>query len=120
MYIHLYVACCIFHKRATNYRALLRIMTYKDKASYVSSPPCIKLPTKYILTLFNPYIGSEEHTPRVILNYVCVYVCMCVCVCIHSNTLEVMHEIGERVAASKAELCVRVCVCMYVKILYIF
>jgi len=31
----------IFRKRATNYRALLRKMTYKDKASYGSSPPCI-------------------------------------------------------------------------------
>ena len=34
----------IFHKRATNYRALLRKMTYKDKASFVShtqvSSPC--------------------------------------------------------------------------------
>ena len=32
----------IFHKRATKYRALLRKMTYKDKASYESSPPCIE------------------------------------------------------------------------------
>ena len=31
----------IFHKRATKYRALLRKMTYKDKRSYESSPPCI-------------------------------------------------------------------------------
>jgi len=30
----------IFRKRATNYRALLRKMTCKDKASYGSSPPC--------------------------------------------------------------------------------
>ena len=29
----------IFHKRVTNYRALLRKMTYKDKGSYESSPP---------------------------------------------------------------------------------
>jgi len=32
----------IFHKRAPNYRALLQKMTYKDKASYRSSPPRIK------------------------------------------------------------------------------
>ena len=31
----------ILHKRATKYRALLRKMTYKDKGSYESSPPCI-------------------------------------------------------------------------------
>ena len=30
----------ISHKRAINYMALLRKMTYKDKASYGSSPPC--------------------------------------------------------------------------------
>ena len=30
----------IFRKRATNYRALLRQMTYEDKASYDSTPPC--------------------------------------------------------------------------------
>ena len=31
----------IFRKRATNYRAVLRKMTCKDKASYDSTPPCI-------------------------------------------------------------------------------
>ena len=30
----------IFNKRATKYRSLLRKMTYKDKGSYESSPPC--------------------------------------------------------------------------------
>jgi len=34
----------IFHKRATKYRSLLRKMTYKDKGSYESSPPCTKAP----------------------------------------------------------------------------
>jgi len=31
----------ILHKRATKYRALLRKITYKDKGSYESSPPCM-------------------------------------------------------------------------------
>jgi len=30
----------IFHKRATKYWSLVRKMTYKDKGSYESSPPC--------------------------------------------------------------------------------
>ena len=30
----------ILHSKATNYRALLRKITYKDKASYGSWPPC--------------------------------------------------------------------------------
>ena len=34
----------IFHKRATKYRLLLRKMTYKDKGSYESSPPCTCYP----------------------------------------------------------------------------
>jgi len=39
----------IFCKRATNYRALLRKMTYKDKASYGSLPPYISVyPFKYM------------------------------------------------------------------------
>ena len=33
----------IFHKRATKYRALLLKMTYKDKGSYESSPPCMDI-----------------------------------------------------------------------------
>jgi len=33
----------IFCKRATNYKALLRKMTYEDKASYDSTPPCSTL-----------------------------------------------------------------------------
>jgi len=45
----------ILRKRATNYRALLREMTYKDKASYGSSPPC---------------------TTRLSLIYVYMYVCI--------------------------------------------
>jgi len=31
----------IFRKRATNYKALVRTMTYEDKPSYGSLPPCI-------------------------------------------------------------------------------
>ena len=37
----------ILGKRATNYRALLREMTCKDKASYESTPPCNE--TVYIM-----------------------------------------------------------------------
>ena len=32
----------IFRKRVTNYRAVLREMTYEDKASCDSTPPCIE------------------------------------------------------------------------------
>ena len=38
----------IFHKRATEYRSLLRKMTYKGKGSYESSPPCTEVVSSYI------------------------------------------------------------------------
>jgi len=37
----------IFRKRTTNYGALLRKMTYEDKGSYGSSPPCIEYTYTY-------------------------------------------------------------------------
>ena len=36
----------IFHKRATKYRSLLLKMTYTDKGSYESSPPCTRYQSK--------------------------------------------------------------------------
>jgi hypothetical protein len=36
----------IFCKKATNHRALLQKMTYKDKASYGSCPPCTTVSTE--------------------------------------------------------------------------
>ena len=35
-----------FRKTATIYRALLQKMTYKDRTSYASSPPCRTIPVK--------------------------------------------------------------------------
>ena len=55
----------VFHKRATKYRALLLKMTYKDKGSYESSPPC------NIGSCFCGYI------------YICVF-CGYVYICVNS------------------------------------
>ena len=46
-YHTIYIRRLIFHKRATRYRSLLRKMTYKDKGSYESSPPCISYIVRY-------------------------------------------------------------------------
>ena len=59
----------IFHKRATNYGALLRKMTFRDKVSYGSSPPCIYI---HILTS-NKYVYQWTNE---------LWVCACVSVCV--------------------------------------
>ena len=50
-----------FRKRATNYRALFRNMSYKDEASYASSPPCM------------PYVPTPP--PLSNMNCILTYTC---------------------------------------------
>jgi len=49
----------IFRTRATDYRALLRKMTCKDKASYGSVPPCIRS----LSTQHQNFPANEFSTP---------------------------------------------------------
>ena len=91
----------IFRKRATNYRALLRKMTYKDKASSLSlhhdiitaiSPFSLKY--KNILLASNLLLLTPHR--RVAHLRVCVCVCLCVCVCSLSSlylSLSLHHNI---------------------------
>jgi len=51
----------IFFKRATNYRAVLRKMSYEDVASYDPTPPCIQ---------------HQRHTYTSAHSYVYIYLCM--------------------------------------------
>jgi len=48
----------ISHKRATTHRSLLRKMTYKDKGSYESSPPC-NTPRLFPV---HTYVHAHTHT----------------------------------------------------------
>jgi len=68
----------IFHKRATKYRSLLRKITYKDKGSYESSPPCMC--DEIINTCINTYMGSSCAKLCVVpvLWPLGVYMCVCV------------------------------------------
>jgi len=50
-----------FCTRATNYRALLQKMTYTDKASYGSSPPCTNS-CAYSISHVNVYMHTRTHT----------------------------------------------------------
>jgi len=54
----------IFHKRATKYRSLLRKMTYKDKGSYESSPPCtyIRIMITYVYIYLHIYTWTHMTT----------------------------------------------------------
>jgi len=51
-----------FHKRATKYRSLLRKMTYKDKGSYESSPPCTMRHTRNSLCEWTTHSLRETLT----------------------------------------------------------
>ena len=53
----------IFHKSATKYRSLLWKMTYKDKASYESSPPSISCFCIYFVSRFSTYILIKRTPP---------------------------------------------------------
>jgi len=61
-------SCCqiSFHKRAINYRSLLWKMTYTEKASYASSPPCTY---KCIFNILPYHTRMYNTLPRI---YVCI------------------------------------------------
>ena len=81
----------IFSKRATKYRALLRKMTYQDKASYDSTPPSKRV---YIIQRICCHTDYTDYTVIQIIRYtnmhasmqvntcVCVYIGLCVWVCV--------------------------------------
>jgi len=87
-----------FRKTAANYRALLQKMTYKDKASYGSSPPSsvphtctpssrgaqhnMCTPKKLICVPKNVRVYFVSHKCKcIIVIRVCIYVLVCVCMC---------------------------------------
>ena len=81
----------IFHKRATKYRSLLRKMTYKDKGSYESSPPCIDVKTLCPMSQdalsHSPWITRLTHMCVVTHSHVCHDSCICILWCIHTYDL---------------------------------
>jgi len=62
----------IFHKRATKYRAFWREMTYKNKASSGSSPPCIIQMCEYVTYVLIECI-YRIHLQRISYMYIDTY-----------------------------------------------
>jgi len=90
----------IFRKRATNYRALFREMTYKDKASHGCSPPCNVLSSTHLLRCVAVY--------RRVSLYVAVC-CACCSVMQHvAACCSVLHDSCDAVCCSMLQ-CVAVC-----------
>ena len=87
-----------FCKRATNYRALLRKITFKDKVSYDSTSPCICLTEGLFFYFF--LMENMCLTEGPVWKGSATSVCVCVCVCL-----------CERVWVCE---CVSVWVCVYV------
>jgi len=65
-----------FRKRATNHCALVRKMTYEDKAFYDSTPPCT-------LHTYCTKCSQRELAYVHACACACVRVCACVCMCVH-------------------------------------
>ena len=122
MYTHTYMHMCtgcrrligclelqiIFCKRATNYRVLLRKMTYKDKPSYASLPPCIMKCT-HIRKNVCTYVKCT-HVRICVCEYLkCTHVRICVCTYVKCTHV--------RICVCTYVRCthVRICVCTYVK-----
>jgi len=65
----------ILRKRATNHRALLRKMTWKHKASYGSSPPCIEpsFESIYSLSIWYPRKSISFHLQLYFLSFTHVF-----------------------------------------------
>jgi len=109
----------ISRKRATNYRALLRKMTCKEKASN-GSPPPFSVGFKfsiyvYIYTLSQRYVAvdcfaifPDQHMCVCMCVCVCVCVCVCACVCVCMCVCVCVR------------LCVHVCVQVYVPVVVNF
>ena len=103
----------IFRKRATNYRALLRKMTYTDKASSASTPPCSELGHH---SLARSLFRSLPLSPYSVTLFLCLSRCRLHLLALsrprsHSPSLTLSDSL-----AVSVRLCVSVCVCLCVSV----
>jgi len=115
----------IFHKRATKYRSLLQKMTYKNRGSYESSPPCtmwyiflnifvytthkVSQIHEYIYEYVSPYFCTYIHTCTYTWICICMHIYMQACKCIFKCTCIYVHMY----------VYVCICICIYNTGIYI-
>jgi len=87
----------IFHKRATKYRALLLKMTYKDKGSYESSPPCTPPSFPGASSTSNT---APVHTHTNMCGHICVHVYGHICVCAYMSNIRLFTFPSSRALAA--------------------
>ena len=110
----------IVHKRAIKYRSLLREMTYKDKGSYESSPPCMRLVA--VVSFESPILEYCDWSRQCMMidayDSFCVAVCaavccsvlQCVAVCCSQNCTEwVIYLLAFTVLCCTVLHCAAVC-----------
>ena len=110
----------IFRKRATNYRALLREMTYKDQ-----DPVQLRHPVSRVLCgcVESNVMDMCAHPCVCVCVCVCMCVCVCVCVCACACACACACGVSVRVCVCVSVcacvcqcVCVCVCVCMCVRV----
>ena len=102
----------ILHKRATKCRSLLRKMTYKDKASYESSPPCIKMCPHicHIDTYVYIYVSTYIQYMHIYWIYIDPHIC-------ESNTYISYRDVS--IYLSYRHVCVHILdICVHIYITY--
>jgi len=103
-------------KGATNYRALLRKITYKDKASYGSSPPCIyyewdrKCICVCVYLCILVYIYSQIH----IYIYICIYIYTYIWICtMYANHASLQQSASNTHGTENVYVYMHLCVYVY-------
>ena len=73
----------IFHQRTTIHKALMRKMTYRNKASYDFTTPCMYIQPQHVFLMWREsmILGENPNDPHAHARINTIYV-ICICICI--------------------------------------